>query len=238
MRYQLHFIGNKLYQKDIFIAEAKQVGINRCLPFNLILHRTWGEKILLGIYTANSNYKEEQVKILNEKAIKAGKNKIYTPDEIDGRKNRTQGTAEVFGYFIVSGINIQASNDFKQALMAQLDIVQTTEVNNTIQRQCGSYIIGTSSIVKNTIEDITRKTEQLSLERKEKIKLFIAGEFRELNLTLTPINYSRTLISTDITEIPEEKLLNTNKVSFIYDYKKRTYLTKYATRGRPRKVKQ
>ena len=50
MKYFLHYVGNRLYPKETFIAEAEKIGVNRCVPL-MFMHRLhWGDKILLGIF--------------------------------------------------------------------------------------------------------------------------------------------------------------------------------------------
>jgi uncharacterized protein YbaR (Trm112 family) len=152
----------------------------------------------------------------------------------DGRKNKTAGQADVFGYFTVHGININASPELKKRLFSSLDVVETSEPNTKVQRQCGSYSISQSLVVTNTIEDIIQKAEDLAFEMHEQIKIFAGGNFYTINAVISPVNFSRTIV---VVELAEELKAEDNKttVNFIYDYEKRSYIKTYAKRGRPRK---
>jgi len=254
MKYYLHYVGSKLYPKEIFIKEAEQVGVNRCIPMKMIKKLKWGDTLLLGSFVPNPSFVPDelcpncktilrhiviegedvygcptcQVEVPREKAIK---------DKFDGRKNKTHGKAEVFGYFQVSGLNIKASDEYKTILINQLNIVSTKELNTKVQRRCGSYTIGTSNIVTNSIEDIINKALELSKQRNEKVKFFVAGQFKTLNLSLKPVNFSRSIVEVKTEEKINAQDLGELNVSFIYDYNKRSYIKKYAKRGRPRKEK-
>ena len=125
-------------------------------------------------------------------------------------------------------------------MFEQLDIVTSSEPNLKVNRRCGGYTIGTSYIVRDSIKDIIEKAEQLNkTEMNEQIKFFVAGQFNPLNLTLTPINFSRTLIEVNINEIKNEFETKgfPNRMNYIYDYSKRSYIKKYTKRGRPRRIK-
>ena len=82
MKYKLHYVGSKLYPKEVFIKEAQKLGVNRCLPTKIIKKLKWGDRILLGTYVP----KEIQTFIEN-KTLQTMKEKI------DGRKNKRDGTA-------------------------------------------------------------------------------------------------------------------------------------------------
>jgi hypothetical protein len=225
MKYYLHYVGGKLYPKETFIKEAEQFGVNRCIPMRMIKKLKWGDKILLGIFSP-----KELTPIMAQSVF-------------DGRKNKTGGRAEVFGYFIITGLNINASQEFKTTLIGQLDIVESKEQNLKIQRQCGSYVLGTSYVVKDCIEDIIKKAEQLQKDFHdfgiEKVKFFLAGYFKPLTLTIEPINFTRTLIPVEIeTELELGDLNFLKEVGLIYDYDKRSYIKKQEKRGRPRKEKK
>jgi hypothetical protein len=249
-KYYLHYIGSKLYPKEIFIKEAKEIGVNRCLPLNMIGKLKWGDKILIGNFLAKDTISEkelcpkcrielEHIQLMNvnqgnfedvfgcPKCLEEVDRDKSIKEKIDKRKNKKGGTAKVFGYFIISGLNMTASEEFKQNLTSQLEIVETN--NNRIQynRRCGNYTIGISHIIKNSLEDIIEKAKNLSKQMNEKVKFFVAGYFYPLSLDLTPINFSRTLISVNIeTELNTVNNSYNKEVGFIYDYNKRAYIKK------------
>ena len=226
MKYYLHYVGSKLYPKEIFIKEAEAVGVNRCLPLRMIKKLSWGDRILLGIFipkeieiTYHTNLQGEQEK------------------DQDLRKNKTGGRAEIFGYFDIRGLNIIASDEFKKTLTSQLNVIESKEINQRIQRQCGSYTVGTSHIVTNSIKEIIEKAIKLSDERQEKVKFFVAGKFYTYKSHVEPINFTRTIIEIqDVNELPTEKS-EEKTIGEIKDYNKRAYIKKQEKRGRPRKEK-
>jgi len=253
MKYFLHYVGGKLYPKEVFIKEAQTIGVNRCLPLRIVKHLKFGDKILLATFVpAERQEKElcptcktelEHININNEnvfgcpKCNKEVKRINAIKDIIDGRKNKKDGTAEIFGYFTISGLNIKASDLFKQVLISKLDIVAINEVNQVVQRQCGNYKIGNSYTIKNSLEDISTKIETLIKETKEEVKVFISGTFKPLTVTLTPVNFSRTVVTVTIDTALKLDIVNNQTVNMILDYNKRAYIKKYEKRGRPRKVK-
>lgn len=223
MKYLLNFIGERIYTVESFIAEAKKLGVNRGMPLKQIKTMKFGDKILLATFDQKLGQTEQQ---LSFEGFEAEQKKF------DGRKNKKDGTAKVFGYFTVSGLNLRASDAFKEELTKQLDVVESKDNNALYQRGCGSYLLGTSYIITNTLEEVVSKIEKLMLERNESVKVFITGAFTELNAEISPINYSRSVIAVDIVEeIPFEEVINV--IGYIYNYEKRLYIKKYDKPGRP-----
>jgi len=227
-KYYLHFVGSKLYPKEVFIKEAEKFGVNRCIPLRMIKKLKWGDRILLAIFTP------KEIELTYHTDLQGKKVK-----DQDLRGNKQGGKAEVFGYFVITGLNLNASDEFKKELTGQLDIIETKEQNIKIQRQCGSYSLGNSYIVKDSIEDIIKKAEILSETRQEKVKFFVAGYFKSLTLTIEPINFTRTIIPVEIEmELALEDLNFLKEVGLIYNYEKRSYIKKGTKRGRPKKEKR
>lgn len=231
MKYNLHYVGSKLYPKEIFIAEAEKCGVNRCLPLRIIKGLKWRDKILLATFNA------KEIELTCDNCKKCGETTCGNDTEnlscfelgkVDGRKNKKDGTAQVFGYFTISGLNLTATEEFKRILTSQLDIVRSTNCNWKVQRQCGNYTLASSHIINNSIEEVIEKVEKLAKERQEKIKFFIAGEFYPLNITLNPINFSRTLIPIELEVALTGRFNNCpqGEVGFIFDYNKRAYIKK------------
>jgi len=78
MKYYLHYVASGktgIYGKDVFIKEAKQIGVNRSLPYFLIKKLKWGDKILL------ANFEGRHV---GENAFK-----IWGKNEIDTETNKS-----------------------------------------------------------------------------------------------------------------------------------------------------
>lgn len=243
MKHYLHYVGSKLYPKEVFIREAKELGVNRCLPLRMIKKLKWGDRILLATFIPNEitycdceEHKEEIIQ--GNICLKCKKFILVGGQKIDGRKNKKDGKAVIFGYFDIRGLNINASNEFKTALTSQLNVIESRESNLSVKRQCGSYTIGTSHIITNSIEDIIQKAEYLSEAMNEKVKFFVSGQFYPLETTIEPINFTRTLIEVEITEeLTAEDVTEKKVIGMIKDYNKRTYIKKYAKRGRPKKEK-
>jgi hypothetical protein len=216
MKYYLHYVGSKLYPKSIFIKEAQTLGVNRCLPNRIIKHLKWGDRILLGNFIPNPTI-----------AINL----------TDKRKNKKDGIAEVFGYFEIEGLNLMASKEFKDKLRQQLNINASVPVPLTpIQRQCGSYTLSSAFVVSDTIKEIIEKAEKIPIN--EKVKFFVTGPFHQANLTVNNINFTRTIIEVETSQMIFPTL-NTNLppptnnvLGMIDNYNKRSYIAK-----KPRKKK-
>jgi hypothetical protein len=236
MKYFLHYVGNKLYPKETFIAEAEKIGVNRCVPL-MFMHRLhWGDKILLGIFH-QAVIPKEIVSVPSEN----GELTTGQTEEINGRLNkcgkwnRKDGTADVFGYFVLQGLNLTASKEYKDRFTSLLNVVETKEMNQKIQRQCGSYTLGTSRVVTNTIEEIVEIAQQLEVEMNEHARFFLGGQFFPLSATLTPATFSRALIQVEIDATLTIEEMKQGNIGLILDYDKRTYIPKHSRRGRPRK---
>jgi len=52
MKVKLHFVGRKLYDKEVFRREAIEYGVNRAMPISVAKTLKYGEKILLAHYEA------------------------------------------------------------------------------------------------------------------------------------------------------------------------------------------
>jgi uncharacterized protein YbaR (Trm112 family) len=257
MKHYLHYVGSRLYPKETFIKEAKDIGVNRCLLPRILKKLKWGDKILLGTYIpktisptilvcpiCKTELQTFPLEVDNtyidifgcptcNKEVKEAEGLTV---KVDRRKNRTEGQADVFGYFAISGININASDALKKNLYSKLNIIETAEPNTKVQRQCGSYTISLSLTVTNTIEDIINKAEDLAREMNEKIKIFTGGSFYNVNVVISPVNFSRTVVVVDLEETLKQENSKTT-VNFIYNYEKRSYIKTHEKRGRPRKEK-
>jgi len=224
MKYYLHYIASGksgIYGKDVFVKEAKQIGVNRSLPHFIIKKLKWGDKILLATFEGCHVGQQEQICDCEIQPCELHKKSMKFQD----------GIAHVFGYFIIEGLNITASNELKQKLYSQLDIVES--INQPIQykRSCGNYVIASSHRVMNSLADIIEKAQVLAKEMNEKVKYFIAGNFYQFgdediivdNILINGVNFSRSLVEIDFDKI--ENLTDFgNYVGFIQDYNKKTYV--------------
>jgi hypothetical protein len=256
-KYYLHFIGSKLYPKQTFINEANEFGVNRCLPLYMINKLKWGDHILIGRYIPKVIESKElelcpicrtelihfTLETIDVFGCPTCQKEVTHTDSIkekyDGRKNKSGGEAEVFGYFVIQGLNITASDEFKKKVMAKLDVYETLAQAQVVKRQCGSYTIGVSHLINNTIEDIIGKIKETLIEKLEHIKVFVSGKFYELpaSINIQPVNFSRTLTEISVKDKLTSPELKDKVIGMIENYDKRSYIKTYEKRGRPRKVK-
>jgi hypothetical protein len=221
MRIKLHYVNaGKLYGADVFKKEAQAIGVNRCLPLPIIKHIKWNDRILLATYEPKT---------------------LAPEDTRDGRGNKRNGTAHVFGYVTVTGLSYAgASAEFGEALTSLLSVEALSRPKQTVHRQCGSYTVNVSCTVNNSIEDIICKAQNLANKRVEKVKFFVSGTFTPLELTIMPVNFARGVITVEIdwhdTE-PQDLTVEVLKiVNTLTDYNKRAYIKTHEKRGRPRKA--
>lgn len=134
-KYFLHFIGRGLYSKEEFVVECERHGANRAFPSFILRKMKFGDKILLAQYKADRD-KETNL------ALK-------------------QGRAEVFGYYAIHGLNLDAwqNEEFRKRLVSQLHVVATNTGGGTISRKCGSYTIGVSYTITDELKDVIEKIE-------------------------------------------------------------------------------
>jgi hypothetical protein len=199
MRYYLHYVGNGLYPEGEFIKESKKYGVNRCFPLRIIKNLKWGERILLATFQKDAN----------SEVLKGG-------------------TANVFGYFVVNGINIVASEHYKEQL--KLSFKEGTTVDHPMEevyRRCGSYIITNRYYIMETIPEVVEKIKTISDRMKEPVKVFVTGKFYDYERTITPISFSRSVVRVegDMNLGSEATLTH---VGFLSTYNKRSYITKKA----------
>lgn len=219
MKYYLHYIASGktgIYGKEVFIKEASQIGVNRSLPYFLIKKLKWGDTILLANFEGR-NAGKKQIQICDCEI-----QPCLLHEKFENRKFQ-DGIANIFGYFVISGLNLTASLELKAKLYTQLDIVSSNDKSIAIKRSCGSYVISASHIVTNTLADIIEKAQTLAKDMNEKVKYFIGGNFYELQGKIEGINFSRSLIEVEFTGLEEIEEIS-QQVGFIQDYNKRGYI--------------
>ena len=209
MKYYLHYVASGksgIYGKDVFIKEAKKIGVNRSLPHFIMKKLKWGNKILLANFesrhTGEKNYSkcpDCKGNIFPDKCTEGNPMECCASCKGTGKIGKLQkfqdGIAHVFGYFVIEGLNLIASDELKQRLYSQLDIVSSNNNSISVKRSCGSYVVSSSHTVTNSLADIIEKVQVLAKEINEKVKYFIAGKFYELNsecskCKLNPIFYT------------------------------------------------
>ena len=149
----------------------------------------------------------------------------------------TDGKCNCFGYTKITGLNLTCSDALREKLNASLNIVKYDIVNRTVNRLCGSYTIGSTAYVTDTLKEVIEKGDSLTVEMGEKISWFIKGGFRNFmeDLVFQPIVFSRTIktIETDrnLLEISqgvdtERTLGESGYINFVLDYNQRKYVKK------------
>src|SRR5439155_10860494 len=75
-----------------------------------------------------------------------------------GLRFKRFGAAEVFGYFRVTGLNMTGTPRMKDELTAALDVIETFHgAGMHVSRRCGSYVVESTSYVRDTIAEIMEK---------------------------------------------------------------------------------
>lgn len=204
-KYFLHYVGRGLYSIEDFVIESEKYGVNRALPTSIIKNMKFGDKILLAQYVSEKRDPDT--------------NELLKP-----------GKAIVFGYYVIGGLNFDSVclPEFQNRLEKQLDIVKSiSESGKPIRRKCGSYSIGVTHIVRNELDDIMEKVENLEKEMKIKVKTFVSGHFYQMALkVITPIRFSRTGLYIKINKKLESDEIKNHCIGFIGNYKQRKYFLK------------
>jgi hypothetical protein len=208
--FKLHYIGQNMYNTEIFETEAKRIGVNRAVAFSQLYGLKWGDPILLARYIKTSP-------------------KNITKEE---KKNKSLGQAEIFGYFIINGISHNLMQELSVELQKKLTIIKIDNNSQGISRACGNYSIGATAYINETLEELIKKIKELIGTDKEfgvnSYKWFITGKYYPLQpFILNPATFSRGLQTVKIKNL-NLSLQQTEPASlvWIYNYKRRSYMNK------------
>lgn len=202
---KINFVGKSTYSHSKFSIEAKKYGVSRGMPYRIARTLNFGDKI----YLATWNYSD-------------------TVPDLERRGLKRIGTATIFGYFIINGLN--TDNDVVSRIQDKLDVVSQYDMEGVkIIRGCGSYDLGICCIVTNTLQECC----DLIHEEEPKTKIFLAGKFVAINpkVIIENIKFSRTLLKYETPE-RNNSLTNTpdnsdeNTISGISDYERKQYYSK------------
>lgn len=224
--YNLHYVGQGLYSIAQFESEAKEHGVARAMPARIIQTLKWGEPVLLAQW------------VPDREAQQASRT---TQTLLDGQKGKATykriGSALVFGYFNVTGLNMNVvGTDSELArfmLKQRLDVirVQAFEGGKQIARRCGSCTIGATFFVQDSIESIMRKAAEIEKELGTvRFKWFVTGSYTAIpHVTLEPAKFSRGVVKVEV----EGDLFMLpgafqQSVSFMLDYERKIYQPKEA----------
>jgi len=150
-------------------------------------------------------------------------------------KNGGEGQAEVFGYFVVSGLTTSFSLEGLPIRMRKV-----SEGGHTESRACGSYTVGASYAVEEDLPEICEKIANYCKERAidpNAYKWFLKGEYHRLEygVILNPAKFARGYMKVKIKGAEGlDKLLSTAETPtaiYICDYKRRQYLPKREAQG-------
>lgn len=169
MKQMIHYINNGkggIYGKDVFVKEAKAIGVNRAFPHFIAKKIKFGDRIYVAIYEKDPS--------------KPNKEKWVA------------GTANIFGYFVVDSINIVG--DLSKVYL-NLGLVPQ-KGGTQVVRSCGTYTVAYTCPVNQPIDKIIEECQRENIE----YKLMLGGKFYDYSKTITPINFSRSIVTADIPE--------------------------------------
>lgn len=209
----VHFIGSKLYTSERFEEEAGKHGVARALPAFALRALAFGAPILLATFKGDA--RDHQPKVDGGAAI-----------------GEPWGTAAAFGYFILEGLNYQASDAFREWMRERLTIERVEDRGGaTVERECGSYQTGLVFFISEDIPDILKLAEEWQASHpEERIKWFATGKFWPLapHIRIEHVKFTRTIAKLDIEGWagPISGGDRTHPLAFIFDYASRRYIPK------------
>lgn len=213
--YWLHYIGRGLYSADSFEEEAGREGVARAFPRSILARMRFGDPVLLAQFEGDPFRPKRRDRRGRERPV------------------NNVGKAHVFGVFRISGLNMRASDDETRiAFHDRLDIIEivTGTPPHTVRRNCGSYEVRATFIVRDDIPDLCRKAGEAEAEAGGRIRFFATGSFYPVapHLTLDPARFNRAPIQVDLTgyNIDEPPETEGRTVAFIFDYEQRSYIPK------------
>jgi hypothetical protein len=148
----LHFTGRQLYGPKRFINEAKRLGVQRVVPFNMLFTLEWGQPILL------AEYKTVESKLENGKTEKIP-------------------TAGVYAYFNIKDLSYwNMAPQVRERLLSKLHVEKVSDGGGGEARACGSYGVGAVYATTNTIKEIAQAIALSCKELSYETNLEIAKE--------------------------------------------------------------
>jgi len=154
--------------------------------------------------------------------------------------NTKMKLADCIGYFVITGLSHNLQKDVLFNVNKKLHIVNWSTDTTHVKRRCGSYSIGLTLTVTNTLKEIIdaiRETCQDQNYNPEKFKYFLTGYYTAFptpvilnslkffrgykRLTFEVPNFPAFLQYIKQSYIPER-----TTVKWIYNYEKKRYVTK------------
>lgn len=238
--YNMHYVGKGLYTRVQFEAEAKTAGVARALPARVVRILKWGDRILLAQWVPD---------MAAQRASMTFQQTLDGSHSTRGMTFTRFGDAEIFGSFRVTGLNMTvldsnltkgnrlAEADAKARLAGRLSVVGVDTSSSNVHRRCGSYTVGMTYYVTDTIEQILDKAAVIEEKLNIKFKWFVAGVYEPLSgqVTLSPARFTRGIVRVEVENFPESAAKTqitgkftddpgTHAINFVLDYSKRTYV--------------
>lgn len=147
------------------------------------------------------------------KTLKWG-DKVYTAFY---EKDKKGPYALVFGYFIVTGLNVtnplvieEAKKD-KRLKVEKKEMVSSGGGGGTgITRGCGSYVVAETAYVRNTLEELVEILEDTQKRLGVKAKLMVAGRFYSLEpFAIRGAPFTRGLVRVLVPQVPSKSRMLT-----------------------------
>jgi len=143
------------------------------------------------------------------------------------------GSAEVFGYFVLTGISHGLPKEVSQSLLASLNVASISFNGGLESRACGSYRVGSVAYINDSVKDLVRKVKIVCRDP-EKYKWFLKGDYHPITpFILRPAQFNRGYQKVDIEGLNLELQRQAQGVLvWILDYERRTYVRKGARESR------
>jgi len=143
-----------------------------------------------------------------------------------------EGKAEVFGYFNVNGLTHNLPKEVYEDLLETVDVVRLDNTSVSVSRACGSYTVGSTAYIDETLESLVEKIKQ-ACERHgvdpKKFKWFLTGRYHpfKTGFVLTPAKFTRSYMKVDIEGLDIRRQEGeSERLLWVFDYERRTYLSK------------
>ncbi|CAI1494215.1 protein of unknown function (plasmid) [Thermococcus nautili] len=148
--------------------------------------------------------------------------------------------AEVFGYFVINGINYTSASPELRKKIAEDERIKIKEISQpsdgeVVVRGCGSYSIGSIAVLNDdvTLETLATVIEEKAKELGEKVRVMVTGIYYPLPepKKLYGVKFTRSVLKL---QIDEKELLTTpvdvepteKRAVQVEDYNLRKYLSK------------
>jgi hypothetical protein len=230
------YIGKSVYTRKKFVDEANNIGVSRAIMWTMLQKLKFGQIVYTSFWTSN--------KTINNKEDRNDENKLPIFSDQEGRRHIKIGRAETFGFFQLSGLNMDSLTS--DLLLEQLRKMgkDAKEVRSSgsegvppdMKRACGSMKIGSCIILDptTTLQEIYEALVQIKEDLKNdpdlkthKIKTFLTGSFYEFekDQVFDNVSFSRSLSELNLPERfkeVEELTINVIKEYSQNKYNKKT----------------